>query len=1029
MDGMTRLPFDFSGSAFSPPTSPVTFDFQTETRQVLAPFSWDSSSFGTASLAKDPQLGAVVFGFVATQYGRPRVEYRNRNIYPVSFPNFSSLDQYIAVSRKLFPSSIGDLLRVGTPLDVSISFYRPPPSQGIVFQFTESYTPPVGNLIAFVFGLTDVFRYVFPYGLFSFQTGTALIQNSKRYLYPANFATDGYGTAAVNRTNGCIAQGFTQLAFGQPTLSNKTQYLNVFNFDPRYTQWGTPYVSYKLNQYARPSGVELTGWGSHLIAFFLRYVAQREPYRGSVFGDALVALRVRTITVPWEVYTQYGLPNVSREIVLEPVGFDTSKVGAHKIEWGNVLYPSGWRSSAPLSQEHRVSRSPQVVRVLQRDGASEWGVPFLYNLRQYVYQLYDPDYDKPFNRGFGPYTAILNRNRTVRPVGFKTDAVSYLLFILNTGRAVLPVGLGPEPPQILQIAYRIRSIYPHGRDSLWISRYSAIYNAAYAIYPPSIRSTVVIPKVPLVFSNLQTIKHHSGPTTEWGSAFIADRIRYLFQQISRDYLRAGFPVIGLRVRTLSPTGIAPPAVPPPFMAGPFRKIIQPRWIKGSDKFGYPTLRNKIPQAFARGWDSLDTSFSTGLKHTIDFRVRRLYALGFGVTEIFGRQAISDRRLWIYPIGSDFFKMPITHRIALANPYLPSTRIIIVSGFVLDQNVSFFNKIQSSPFPEGWNSQKFGTAWIRVQGCITRWEWPDSVFGYPSLNPTQYVYGRQAEPFDAWGKPRLSPHTIWCRFDAPAQALRNHGNDRWELIDATPVGSIQTASTYPWWGDVFVSTSPRTIRHYHWDSVYDFTVGGWIGQQTIQLLRRTLSLQGINSARYGYPTLIPHTRKIWSRPWLSLLMGSPTVSTRVSFTRTLPVPGTDFFQLGELRIEHRNRNVYPIGYVATQFGNNEPMVHFPRKVYPNGYIASQFGTQWASFRIRHLYPPGLDSFLCEPSFDSFTGMRIYRVRAGTDGGVRPRSIDSLRVGVPTFLASTQRIYAYQIESPRCLGHDVAVSHAI
>lgn len=1055
-NGGAAADFPFVDDYFKPVTLNVPFYFGGDPA-VAGVTLGETMRFGLIEkIKKPPEIGPSGF-FTRNRphVGRPRVGSSG----PVEF---LFVDEYLKPLTQNVPFYFGDPVAVAAPGAGSMLHMGVPRARKLALDFQPRswdssavgrrtsvyFYGQKGALVDFNFGspyyIPNTLNVPFyfsgelnprPYGFETLVMGEPpWISFWVRYLQAWGFRPTVYSSNnhIENWAEFAVAPaGQDYLRMGQPLVEKADQYILHISSAP-FTQWGTLLIKSVFKQTAKPNGILGTLWGTTRCEHFIRYVHTMYGHAGGYVGGPQVIFKNRYVYPFWFQAWQPGTPRVSRNIVIAPVGFDFLSFGFQNgIDWHNVARPAGWQTPT-FGTEHWASYSPRYLLVANATPATEWGREAhtkLYNLRQYLVQFEDGDWFKPFNRGFGLYLSVVNAKRAIGPVGIAPPVIPQSHDLYNKAYPLLAVGIPPtSDPKMWEISLRYRFIRPEGWNSLWVSWYSQVYNDAFAIYPPSIRSTLVFPKVPLVFSNLQTIKPYNCYMTEMGDTMIAFRIRTVSMLFGREFMKFGlenqvwwyeqyFPV---------PEGKDFGKVGAPAVLGPFRKEIKPRWLKTEDKFGYADFKNKIPQAFVQGIYAFDVGNS---KHRISFFLQPATVSGFGPDTRFGRLSIKDRKQTLFMLGQPTLVIPVIHRIANANPDLPFPLYIwdATAGSLYGAQTTGVGRpfCQPSPMPDGWDSQKFGSAWIRVQGCVTKWDWPDSqwTFGTPQLYPAQYIKNTTLGTQTQTGKPRFSPHMIYCRPDVPQQYVDNHNGVRFYLVDTNPSQS----DPGPWWGHPWVHDNrPRTLYVGHWNGLnWGYAAGGLYGNADVQNWVRRLYPTGIKSMKFGFPEF-PTTRKIWANSLDFLKVGEPSLSFPEGWVwaQYVTVPGAVRTQWGSNRVENWIRDVYTVGSAHTQWGNNTPMVHFPRKVYPAGYVAVQSGTAWASYRVRSLFPQGDDSFISEYDVDFFKDqMRVYRAT----NPIYLTGFDHNGVGSHGIRLATLMVYPYQIQGTRCRpGRGVVVS---
>ncbi len=217
--GGSSVPFNFTGSAYTPPASgSIDLDFTDATTQYVSPQGLDGSLFGGSSVVNQDQ-GALPSGISAGGIGAATVTFRNRTIQTEGFDSYRH-GPYRVVDQSLrFLTASGlSAGAMGEPRSVYISFYRQPAGNAIYFNFAgDPYTPATGNAIYGDFVSTSSFRALFVSGIAPSGIGTP---RADLQLTTLGINSAAFGTATVARPSQTITvNGFAAGAFGSHTVA------------------------------------------------------------------------------------------------------------------------------------------------------------------------------------------------------------------------------------------------------------------------------------------------------------------------------------------------------------------------------------------------------------------------------------------------------------------------------------------------------------------------------------------------------------------------------------------------------------------------------------------------------------------------------------------------------------------------------------------------------------------------------------------------------------------------------------------
>lgn len=822
--------------------------------------------------------------------------------------------------------------------------------------------------------------------------------------------------------------GIDSLYLPRPTLNRYTQYAFVSGLDS--TQFGDLPM-----RHVQPVGFLTERWGSASIPMpyakasgwpSLQMGAVRLPFikpAGFVatqFGHVVVLPR----RIQGFAATQWGTlwaSNARRYLQqYHPIGFDPTQFGVSDVDYGLFAAPPGLYSLQ--SDFQRIAFRVRPLSVQSRSESLEFGVALVFSSRQYVLHggyMWELEGTK-----WGGYSHVFNANRAVTPPGLNSLRIVPYHLIENTARALLTHPVAQLTFGIdTFIAHRVRHLSYDGIDSFRLSNFgNRIHNAARVLAAHG-RSGALLGTPENVESNRRTVWHHSGPTEAIGEAFIADAVRSVaaYPNPSARH-RVGAPRISLFEHFVAPDGVGAPALGFPVLLGPFRRTITPRWIPRAFH-GEARVWNKTPQLYPPGHPYTEFSEHAWISHW----ERALLPAGVGPLVI-TKPVIEYRTKTVRIFGVQTFSMsPWGTRVRKVMDDPPGLRTMAATGIEPRSDGRFgrprlnYNLV----YPAGLHSLKFGEVDTTAQAARNRTYWPYTEWGaatvthwwqpaYPTMFPAENLDNT------SYGKPRLSPYTIWARLDTPQQAQQNNPGQAFHRIDER-WQSGYADSRWPWFGRTDVANRHRSIYPYHNMDTSRRDLNGRTKFGELSVINKTVvaSPEGKLSMLFGYPKFIPHTKKLWGIGFRPTAFGNATVGQE---REACAAEGLRSLEVGTHRIEKWIREVYLSGYSAAQWGNNNPMVHYPRRFSIGNYDATVFGTTWASHRIRYVEPAG--ETMTQADWVSFRDRMIVRLRQ------RPamQGFDAARVGHPAIANKQQFIAPYMIPPPCIPRQRAEVRHA-
>lgn len=873
-------------------------------------------------------------------------------------------------------------------------------------------------------------RYVYPQALDSATFGTTTVANVARLIDLTNRGIAGeFGTTAVApgvreiRPVGSYfgALGSNHLVeFGTRYLRNAG---GIFAFLPsngavvestiRYIDHGT-------------HGKDMSSFGAPTTWFRVRDVAPPPiayAFTWAQFGgEVRVEYSIKYINgLGWES-SRFGTTDVRRnEFVVQPPSI-VGGVGQPDVQWKRRFI------------------KPQTVETF-----TEYGTAWVdYNPR-YVYQYFDEN-ALALVGGFGVPWDVANRNKTIAPYGWRSSRFSSGNFVYNNARVLEAKGADTALYGTTFVADRVRTVTTIGHESSRVDRWSAVYNYNQRIEPSGIPRLYV--GVPYVWSNTQWVDFVNAPNdfTLWGTQFVAYAIRTVSLDLQPGALLSnGIPppigsvpfthYVGLFRQHVDPTGLPPGRIGDQVFEEKFN-IIKP-WGKDMALYGEGLVKNLTPEIKPLAWQEFDMVWA----HYVGLYTRTVDLANQSAPpphEFLPRPVVEFRTKIVAVPGINSLRIPLLHDVRFDVPEIPVLQRVIVAEY--PNQLSTYDPaaygnafVRRMPSPEGWVSSRFGQHWVRVQGCVTLWDWPSSTFGTPSLNPPLTIsnvkVGINDESLTSYGRPRLSPFNVFCTTSVPGIDLNKYlanipSNFPWRDID--DILNVRDPDVQ--WGRAFVSNkASRVVAHFHRSGTTsdpDFTIGEKFGTLETSNWIRQIFPDGVPPKRVGIPDL-PTIGELFIASTKVDAYGTPTVTFGPfpPSNRTIYPAGTSMTVFGPTSVELFNRTIYPVGSRMDVYGDNYPMVHFPRKVQNVGGLdATGWGDNWVSFKDRVINPSGHDSFIMDYDPLRFNDrLKIYKLNHPVVVGGE----NFAKFGVAAAKLKDQFVRPYQIAAPKCLGHEVAV----
>jgi len=1038
--------------------------------QVVSAGNFDSAAFGV--ILAETQLGA--FNITVGDQFKSGLLFTHPDAELffnfVEFPsglNFRFGDQtFVFVPHGFTSETIGTLNLYNSDIRVDLDIFefdslqfgntRVNAAEGVLLlDLVQVILPNAANL-GFYWG--DA-RSILPYGFVDGIIGQAAVTHWTQIITPYGYRNTQWGTILVE-DDGIprILPNWQSITnFGQLTIYNDSSVIAFFAAQgidtPPQTQWGMAelFIRFPIIVYVGPAPTAdpwppYTEWPCEdsgedcffQVAYHTRWLSLHDPHGGGFVGTPLVGESPRFVYPFWFDTFTPGTPLVGRHIEFEAPFINDGGFGVAQIRLGNTAYIEGIAPTVVVDGAIWVSRSPRYLVHEQREDFLKVSQnTIVFNLLQFVEFNYTPETE--FKPELGNFAYIYNVNKILRVMGLNSlrfpvqfDGV-YL-----AGDALVFEGLdATQWGADTFIAPAIRYYTPLAWDSLYVSRYTnTVGNAARNFTPDSLVNETQFGDA-RVWDIRQWVDVWQFDSMRIGDLFIADAIRTITQYPQWfPFTGMGTPYIGNVEQFIDLEGLEPPILGEFVVSGPFLRGFTPRWANSLlNVFGDTTrIWNFNPQVWTQGFQRE----IFGDRHWISHAPRYLEPAAIGEL-YFPRPAVAFRDRVFYAFGANNLIVSDKFQVRNVAPdppeaqivYFPSIKYDIVGIPFIQNNAINVISIDSLEIPD---------AWIRVQGCIVRNYTDSHRFGIPFLGTPLYVSFEETDfpeiqegPFDNiitnpaytfWGKPRVTPHTIWAQVAPPLQARINHDGSFNPLV----CNSIYEPACVP---RILVTLQNRIIYSYH-DS-YSVADGGWVSSPLVEHGTQYVNVDEGSVGAVGIPSFSPRTLYIYLLGFAS--DGGFGESLIENVSPTIPDPiissigDNDFTVWGVFRVDPVT--LFATGTAHTQWGNNIPMVHFPRHLYVPGLNATQWGDSWPSHYIRYIQMEGFTYVNPHNGFfDDFMRVILADDDIGDVDGVstvRVVGINSFVAGDFTMPVTDINVSPYMI-GPCCIPpHFCVISH--
>ena len=751
----------------------------------------------------------------------------------------------------------------------------------------------------------------------------------------AGFDAAELGTASVElATPNVYPEGFDSLEFGGAYIADK----------PAPTQ-----VSLNSDE-PGVDGVDGFALGDSFVSHFLRFV-EVEYSPQEEWGTAFIGDRQRYMYAGGVPGGEYGDTEATFPKRLLPSGRDLAEYGDAEADFLNVAFPAGL-VGASLGQPWAAFRTRHITPFAQQ--YIEWGSGKIELWQRYLLVNHPPESNATGEK-YGQYTEVLNRNRTIGPVGLLAQQTSTSPAYLElTGRAVYPPGIDGAFGGGTFASYRVRSTWVPGYE---LDRYpndTTVYNYAATIRANSLSSfadgTPFVEKL-LKFVTVSGYRV-DGYGTQWASpsprsahpvgsdlegrnnAHYVSHSPYLVQAAGPDGLRAGAPFVYIR--------------PPVTVYASWGQL----WAQDSKQMGVPNALRYPPLIEVPGRPYTEFSYPAA---RVDFLVRSVQPPSATGQEKYGDNAVRDRRFTVGVAGgrtTEYGAFSVENALHVT---LPTTQLIGGDQLTL---------------VDAYGSPTVEQRWLDVEsaGTATQYGEPEcqgntitfearhhpSVstgmlrFGLTRIPGEQFAREVGKVPAALYGHPGTSPFHVYCTPDYPPRYGENliQGSQSWDDDTADLVARYGTVSVL----------SARTL----YVTVVvkdDDTHKPAYGAATLYRGTQEVLPPGIATFRSGAAQMWPHPQGVGARGLLSTAFGLTLVPPGVAPPFLYPGP-YDAFASGAVRVTNLHQEAHQEGVDHATFADSSgyPVVGDWLRVFPS-YEASEYGTATSVTNYIRYVSPG------------------------------------------------------------------------
>lgn len=953
----------------------------------FAPTPWQSSDFGSRTLVHTGQDGAaVLFNLVDTpDYTNPTRMDFTTSTRPVTGVGYDASSYGTAsVANAAFAAYPESIEATGFGALTFVA-YGPEP----VLQMWLLRDPAVVDAAAVQMTLGRPFGddkgvYLYDNGI-GHPGATFIGQPTLTLTAQGLFASGFLNSSAVgshtidNNGQGIIAPGFTSSYVNvNATIADRAQTTHPVAIEPS-SSLAPPTITHWV-QYRAMQGFANTSFGAHSIINRDQYISVISAYN-NIFGAPYLSRGLEISPNGWASSVVDTPEILSGTQYANVIGVPASGAGTPEAKNRNrIIYPVWFTSAGIGSDISIVNKNKQLLVGGYLDGETPGVVSKRANVENVVRVLNTSGHT---SSRFGPGALVENAARGVATTSFQTDVFG-----------------------VHRVEYTVRTVTITDGVYQFVSRYHTIYNDARVLAPSGIASTNVFGTAAPLNLN-RTVRHHSGWVgPEMGTPMVAFAIRTVAL-----YPTANPPYVPLPTFRHNPEYVSPASIWNEYQFGGaylyiYRREVKPKSLNAQAQnwVSQPTVANRNRSVSMYGVDQ-----ATIGRPTVQLYTRYIQQVGH-TDSVFGACIIKDRRLWVYPVGTTGWRVPVTHRVMNTIPDPPAPQRVYPGGPV---SITFGTPvIQGNELSVSGigSTAAFGAPSVRSNAIRPSTIYEEAEFGTPTLIFTRYLYPDSITPNSLPGAPSMSPWNIYAPGGEAAPPGYEPDNIYAHVMDYTvaPPGFGDTRN--PWFGETAVTNQHRTVYALGASSAVR------IGTPDVQLRKRYVSPRGTRFTRYGTPVIpfVPQTLN------LDYEYNHQGIATTVEFgAHTVDFPAAPPLV---------NRTVYPVGLAATTFGT-QTIELFNRQIYPVGTQMDVFGTpvmgwdryytatvgdmtSWGTARVEYLHRQlpveGWDnSSFAELDFDDYYHHMNVRHKASGEGAyaryVQPTPVYPGAVGTPEEVA--------------------------
>ena len=802
-----------------------------------------------------------------------------------------------------------------------------------------------------------------------------------RYVRPSGMVAPGQGAPTLTKTPSIAPNGFVG-DMGLPTVWPRVRSIGAVGLNAQDFGQHNTWFRYR---YVRLSGSAFSSYGNPAVEHGNRILAASGVAQ-SAYGSPDVSMRNRTVE-PLGIFPSFATAHmVGGRRFLRPMGYDAAQFGTRVIPEIQQVYPLGLYGSFGLATANNKTQQVSVAGfiTLGQQPAERMGTAKVHNLVQYV-SLY-PDPDSQLTPPAWPqWMLVENRNRGVGTYGALASVVP-VPAIENKARQVLPNAIAapalPVWQQAAMVAYRVRLLGLDGLEAPHISSWANVRNSA-VVLDAAGEDAKAFGRAQ-VENRSRKIDYIGGFDSAWcGYAFIAPRVRQIgFEsRYSIEPPRIDLPNVRLHTRYVEPVAIAPKPV-----GGAAVEIhwtlITPRWTL-QNLYGSPTVRNLTPEVPTHGY-AMDEWGNAQVR----LQWRPLAPEGTGM-ELFGKASIAERKQFIFTSGSNYLRFG--DKLAVMKTGTPPYSVQSIwldSGFGIAPPEDELTKSQlGTPslkqniiyVHEDKAQTKMGEPLVTANSIRVEPGYSELLVGDPSVSlRNRRIFPKEIPETAQVAAPRLSPHTVYAVYDAPAQAKMNHPTVELHYVDEKKPGGVGAVLGTP------------NVQNQHRRLYPSAHYGGGVGAASVMSSINYLLASGFNSLRFGWHSLPCVQQVEFYTETSTMEFGSPTVK-RPPYMGAITISpiGLNASTTVNPRVDLKTRVMRPIGFDSSALGQSKqgdlPFMWQGLRVgplvanTPEGFASEAFGQFAISLRVRQVSTEGFDAALSE--YDYFDFDKRIRVSRG------------------------------------------------